>query len=113
MLIVLWVRSYWWVDAVEVSSWHEVGSSCGEIFIDDYDTTIALAEPWSHLSFETSSIPGGGRIADTTLGFKLSKPPAGRYAAFPHWFAILLFATLAAAPWIRQRNWRFSSSALC
>jgi hypothetical protein len=32
--------------------------------------------------------------------------------AFPHWFVVLLFTTLAAAPWLFKICWRFSLRTL-
>jgi hypothetical protein len=36
----------------------------------------------------------------------------GGVVVFPYWSGVLLAVTLAAAPWIRQLNWRFSLRAL-
>src|SRR4051812_35432291 len=64
-----------------------------EVLIGNY-SAYAMGYPWSYFSFDTSKIPGGGRITDTTLGFKLSESPAGKYVAFPYWFPMFLLALL-------------------
>jgi hypothetical protein len=110
LIILLWVRSYWWLDMVDVSNWYEIDSFYGQILIFNYDSSISMGAPWSYFSFE--NLPEGGRATDTTLGFKTAVTPAGKSILFPDWFPILLLAFLGFAPWSRHWNSRFSLRTL-
>jgi hypothetical protein len=101
LLIVLWVRSYWRLDVVDVSNWYEIDSVCSEILVMKYDPTISLADPWSYFSFVTTDEMAGGDWR-TTLGFKRSETPVGPSVVFPHWFPIFLLVLLAGIPWLKQ-----------
>src|SRR5258705_12917811 len=87
LLIVLWMRSYWRLDVVDVANWHEIDSVCGEISVMKYDSAISLWDPWSYFSFVTTDYMAGGGWG-TTLGFKRSETPVGRGIVFPYWFPI-------------------------
>jgi hypothetical protein len=62
-----------------------------------------------------SHLPSSQKAGQLTgvLGFGYSISPSGTLdgVTYPHWFAILAFATLAVVPWIRWRL-RFSTRAL-
>src|SRR4029079_6531064 len=108
LLIALWVRSYWRLDAVDVSNWCEVDSICGEISVMKYDPAVSLGDPWS---FYSGPVPPTMNMGDwgTTFGFKRSETPVGPGIVFPLWFPISLVALIAGIPWIR---WRFTLRAL-
>jgi hypothetical protein len=108
LLIVLWVRSYWRLDAVDVANWYEIESVYGEIVVLKYGSAIALVDPWSYHSFVTTDEMGAGHWV-TTLGFNCSETPVGLRIVFPHWFPIFMSILSAAIPWIR---WRFSLRTL-
>jgi hypothetical protein len=112
LLVVLWVRSYRWVDVVDVSNWYETYSIHGEVLVLNYDPEIAYGEPWSHDQYATSRIPGGWRNTGTTLGFKITDSPAGKSILFPYWFPISVLALAGFAASCGLLDWRFGLRTL-
>ena len=110
LLIVLWVRSYWRLDVVDVSNWYEIDSVCGEIIVMKYDSSISMGDPWSYFSFVTTDEMARGDWR-TTLGFKRSETPVGPSIVFPLWFPIFVLVLLAGIPWLKQFQ-RFSLRTL-
>jgi hypothetical protein len=119
LLIVLWVRSYWWGDIVEKSTGikaYQFQSARGHFAFSSLDPTrdnatlpaIVVTEimhsatlgrthtvrPASHLFNPLNcNVSGFGRISDdVTRGF-----------IAPYWFPTLVLATLAGIPWIHYR----------
>jgi hypothetical protein len=106
LLIAMWVRSYWQWDSP--SAWSkqvglvaQINSTEGQIqlVVYQYPTTPGLSE-WPT---DSASVKKPAFRAHW-----LANPP-GISAYAPHWFPVLLFATFAAAPWLR---WRFSLRTL-
>jgi hypothetical protein len=109
LLIVLWVRSYWWYD------------------IRGYYSTVAsLSLESNHGSVKMYSAIGpsqgggfvGGSMYNKDNGAPKIRPWEFRHSLLqqfdlhftaPHWFVAVLFVILAAIPWIR---WRFSLRTL-
>jgi hypothetical protein len=110
LLVVLWVRSYWKLDVVDVADWYEIDSVCGEILVMKYDSAIALGDPWSYFSFVTTDEMAGGDWR-TTLGFKRADTPVGWGIVFPHSFPIFVLVLIAGIPWLKQFQ-RFSLRTL-
>ncbi len=110
LLIALWVRSYWWYDTFEADfpalpRHFLVDSTHGRIGI--FTTTYLRGSPlwlWTHDPVIDWIIePHQGRTFDIASD-------ATSYGIFaPDWFAVLLFGSLAFAPWTR---WRFSLRTL-
>jgi hypothetical protein len=112
LLIVLWVRSYQWLDNVQFPT-------SGPVIVISYEGIFGLTYyPEKH---ETGyrwvlSVPGDNIQKPTRPG------PASRWGFFsnaintsvhfPHWFGVLIFAVLAATPWARQIPWRFTLRTL-
>jgi hypothetical protein len=122
LLIVLWVRSYWWREFVKHDHpSRDVGveSYRGEICF----STKAQYAPPSWLSFwlrgsepitETTTPPQstrGGKPIDTFLGFRWIRKQESLAIFLPHWFLVVTSAALATIPGI---NWsrRFSLRTL-
>ena len=102
LLIALWVRSYWWVDATNFSP-DAIVSVKGNICVDEMilmlrDPSNPSLTPISH--FWGYSFATGGSI----------EGEAG--LTIPYWILVLAIAALgliAGAPWI---NWHFSLRTL-
>ena len=114
LLIVLWVRSYWWVVSVSkrvsATTWITGWSLEGEIL-------------WMLESNPNDSRPAGWNINKTRIEefsdimdgnpyyqpHPFGSPLLRRFAfdskqgAIPYWFSASIVATLAALPWLRKR----------
>ena len=104
-LIVMWVRSYWWLDSLN-----------GRGFRANHFVSISSEQGLLGMVYR----PGIFRI-DGTTNWKLECAPATRYqysglgeyrydnqgiiSMFPYWLAMTMTIALAAVPWMR---WRFS-----
>lgn len=119
LLIVLWVRSYWWFDTVRghIVGWDlNIRSVPGELSL------IANVQSryfnWE-LSSEWIGDQGFGLLWWPPNDAKMLLP--GVFGVSPsstktvvwmhHWFPILLTTTFAGFPWIKW-SWRFSLRAL-
>ena len=106
LLILLWVRSYRVVDVVHwtISTSFSVSSSPG---VMGASTSRANVDRLPKLAWVTiTPMPGLMR----SWYYKSDRD--GIRVLFPHRLLIAVFATLAAAPWIRQLNWCFSLRTL-
>lgn len=110
LLLVLWVRSYWRWDYVEspiCSNGFYLNSFRGRLGLDAgvADSPIIA---WSYSavsldSFQTqATIPQPISCNDMNVSVSVSTTELPRIVSCPHGFAVLLFATLAVAPWIRR-----------
>ena len=114
LLIVLWVRSYWWTEVrtlLITEKWSvSYGLYPGVIGIgvrsgDDGTPLILEADDW----WSVQQLRGSPAYSSRVLGYF---GYGGGVVALPYWFAVLLAVTLAVAPWVRQLNWRFSVRTL-
>jgi hypothetical protein len=113
LLIVLWIRSYWWQDTViyassattglAIQSWHGTCRQMNYVgALDPYATPAPLG--WSRNSLYIGMPP---EISFETSPFY--KLPSGffrigmSYWQVPHWFLFLLSAAFAGVPWIFHR----------
>jgi hypothetical protein len=107
LLIVLWVRSYWWYDAevLRLRGDHviQIDSKQGGVrfltFPRVFGTILAKGHSSRWVGYEPLSTD------QAMLDFgreKVAYGPNENWWAYqaPHWFVALLSATLAAAPWI-------------
>ena len=116
LLIVLWVRSYWRLDMLQVtlvSGNKAILMSCQGAMRLSCRSAILVSgsQPmWNLTSHPTTEVI----IAkpDSVFGFQAKRTAGGYSMTAPHWFPILLAAPLAIAPWIRQRARRFSLRTL-
>jgi hypothetical protein len=136
LLILLWVRSYWWNGSAEirVSSTRELMvmsvqgyTYWGTLPDQDWNWNVSI-EPLdegnqtfiltSGIRTDTHGIIRTGNLASNAnaglnwrgrFGFGLSHSPDVQFVSFPHWFLALLSAAFATAPWLR---WRFSIRTL-
>jgi hypothetical protein len=101
LLVALWVRSYWWVDAVYIAQTYSAGSMQGDMYVMPgiYNSTPAHVVEHDIGPIHIRSI----RNADGKTVFRID----GRVV--PIWILVLSIAALAAIPWLR---WRFSLRTL-
>ena len=115
LLIVLWVRSYWWSDAC-LGGFHKYlyyidslrGGMALSVF-DPSDEEVVVIR-----SFKTVSDPVTESMKKrlhalgappwlSVWGFDWWFAASGFAISMPHWFAVLLTGLLAALPWIKLR----------
>jgi hypothetical protein len=99
LIVLLWVRSYWWVDAVALGPGRYLGSMRGEFCVDCHYTYPPMIMPTTrHIeSLGIVSIRNADRVViESVHKFEV-----------PMWAAVLLVAGAAATPWIA---WRISWS---
>jgi hypothetical protein len=122
LLIVLWVRSYYrsdWIYVFRTSDWHHLRSINGELVLQIMRQPSAMHR-WGIASAPASEFldsPYGWntqviRPLHELWGFAFFISPKITAYAIPHCFFVLLFTTLAAAPWIHKLNWHFSLRTL-
>jgi hypothetical protein len=101
LLVALWVRSYWWVDAVYIAHTYSAGSMQGDMYVMPgiYNSTPAHVVEHDIGPIHTRSIWN----ADAKTVFQID----GRVV--PVWILVLSLAALALLPWLR---WRFSLRTL-
>jgi hypothetical protein len=118
MLIVLWVRSYWWFDPIRLS--YPNGPSLQITSWDGHISTrptfrsndIIERIPPSYLQNPIIVKDEFGRTADARWIYVLRYPTDGFNEVYvPHWMLALLMGGLAVAPWI-HRSKRFSLRTL-
>jgi hypothetical protein len=103
LLIVLWVRSYWFIDIVHLSR-RSLVSMTGELLVVEHinrygitDLKASKGEPRLHI-WGTSYV--AGEVIVELIGKRLT---------LPFWFTITATSLATAMPWIR---WRFSLRTL-
>jgi hypothetical protein len=95
LFVALWVRSYWWVDAVYVAQTYSAGSMQGDMYLMPgiYNVTTARVVEHDIGPIHTLSIWN----ADGKTVFRIDGQ------AVPIWILVLSIAALAALPWLRTR----------
>jgi hypothetical protein len=113
LLIVLWVRSYWWQDLIIGNiSPHinglNLSSESGQIKYTDVRRSDIAPSQFAILSRrrdEIFHVPSG---FDTKVvaEFGVSLVPASWSIAAPHWFVALISVGLGSLPWFRRFSLR-------
>jgi hypothetical protein len=108
LLIVLWVRSFWWVDIALNILGHDLASVHGNAVIDD---TICFT------TVDKKIIYLGGDTTDRFYAISISLANVahvrqGKGIAVPYWALVFPLAVITSAPWLRQMHWRFSLRTL-
>jgi hypothetical protein len=105
LLVALWVRSYWWVDALYVAHSHCVVSMRGLLYFDAGISRPAGLPSWEyHIGpLDTLSIWNTETEARVEYEGVLASWPANWTTVYPIWIFTLLATAFAAAPWIRYR----------
>ena len=97
LLVVLWVRSYWWMDGIGHNNGTcviDVQSASGSIVFEKANS------PGGDLSVITSTAFASPFLPHTTFDFQ-DHLPSFAAVYLPHWFFTVLFTAVAAAPWVR------------
>jgi hypothetical protein len=103
LLIVLWVRSYWWSDVVQV-----IAPTCdaradsangGTTISVFFDSDREVGYEWNRNSYRHNTAM---RPPNATWKFDIYMTRRGLDASLPHWFYLLLTSLVAAAAWIRR-----------
>ena len=110
LLIVLWVRSYWKMDILDVPlhRWQVVFGSYHGYALATFDGFETDDRDWNMRSYGPTWFPE----FPTRFRFGIQRVPTFVYVEGPYWVCVLVAATigiLAALPWIR---WRFSLRSL-
>jgi hypothetical protein len=116
LMIVLWIRSYWWMDSLTFKSpaWQsgmQMNSiqSTTEIGIRDYGFDDNLFTVMHERIISRSEIQDDfGKVLDTRW-FHLLGGKGDILVIVPDWFLMLISIVFAAVPWLR---WRFSVRSL-
>jgi hypothetical protein len=109
LLIALWVRSYWWQDIFQLGNGRALASSLGSLQTCAVSVGAALEPRWI-LTTSQQLWPGSSKYSFLGIGY--SPGPFWPGVIIPDWLPILLFAVLAAVPWINRVNWHFSLRTL-
>ncbi len=122
LLVVLWVRSYWYWDQLynPITNQHLVIVESASSRVIVLLTSTVPGSPWRwHVSHDLGDKYWGGPLQDWheqnresgIFGFAYYVTPWNATYRVPYWFLVLMFATLAAVPWIRWSS-RFSLRTL-
>jgi hypothetical protein len=118
LLVVFWVRSYWWIDEIIRVSPTSVCECCtydGQIVFsksDDARTASAYmssrGEGWL---LNAAPVETWHKVSPPLLGQRIIRAFSTKQNEFavPFWASSLIAVTLAAFPWIR---WRFTIRTL-
>src|SRR5262245_45683102 len=115
LLVVLWMRSYWRIDILEMQSTRrlcKVSSGDGSVAIGvehqlrNPSLGLQLYSPQVICGFEMDGVPTvpSQQWYVGLLDFDWTSNEDGRYLVIPYWFLALLSGTFAALPWL---PWRF------
>ena len=105
LLIVLWVRSCWYVDALYIAHSHCVVSMRDKLYIDAGIARPAiLPSSEYHLGpLDTLSIWNSENKVSVGYEGVVASWPANWTTVYPIWGLTLMTAALAAAPWTPHR----------
>src|SRR5690349_11539809 len=108
LLIVFWVRSYWWRDLLSghtANRWFVIESVSGHVAFMSQNDAAGISTTWSFGSWGPHT---------QRFGLRLNYDLALRY-----WSFVVSFALLAVTPWLAvlrskpsQSRWRFSLRTL-
>jgi hypothetical protein len=105
LLIVLWMRSYWWQDVVIRYSgrgWYGVESARGVLYANA-TVNVNAEDGWFHWSKRLNE----SRFPTLVVGSQDRIAQPGFEAHFSYWVPVLMFALLGAVSWIHPSK-RFS-----
>jgi hypothetical protein len=109
LLVVLWVRSYWWYHSISVPSPARVivQSLLGTVTVIKYPPPkplgYVLKGGWKVFAVEDLRIPYSPLPPIPQWSYKVDQTQFT--FGFPYWFAVTVFSIIAGLPWLR---WRFS-----
>jgi hypothetical protein len=109
LLGALWARSYWWTDSLNLGSGWGLFSENGELSLQEIIIEKENKSRLVFLGIERPQLVYHPENYSFESGF--TAPPYSLDVFVPHWFFVLLFAALAATPWLPWSK-RFSLRTL-
>jgi hypothetical protein len=109
LLIVLWVRSYWWADGINYQSNHliQLVSFRGGVALAAFEMAPGDKSPgWLLDSYPPSEWKD---YWPKVVGLYYAETPGYSQVLIPYWFITLLSIVAGTVPWLR---WRFSLRTL-
>ncbi len=114
LLLMLWVRSYWWSDGVRIphppSELAQLKSYKCSLHYYDGHYSGKPVNGWRF--FSRRDRPVELHLATPIFGEWLFDAAGPIRVSVPHWLFILVCATLATAPWVRSLPSHFSLRTL-
>ena len=112
-LCVLWLRSYWYIDAIIFDSpWAKAFG--GASVVGEIEIGMTPLSPNNFVKFDSHGVIDRSEerafmheYSSTICGFGVSHGTPETFILIPHWFAILLVSGIAIGIWKRP-YWRFS-----
>jgi hypothetical protein len=121
LLVVLWVRSYWWYDCarwrITQAKLIEVTSQLGKLLISDGESPPPIERGyWGQSHKVDPSAPQSrdhrGTLLYSGLGFKRIYWKDGAGIVVPYAFFVLVTMVALCAPWLMNWNRNFSLRTL-
>jgi hypothetical protein len=123
LLIVLWVRSYWWGDSLTVNQSNTsyfglVSMSTDTIFVSSRGRVGGIWNGASGLLTPSWKFTGGPITVEDDepgiLGFSFTNAPLGlgRNFSVPYWFLVVISAAIGGVSWLPWWPNRFSLRTL-
>ena len=119
LLIVLWVRTYWWVESIQIRPTKTrmlvISSMPGVLQIDLHEgPLVSLATTHQSTSEWRQFVLDIGQPLElrSQLLVRMKHDPYEDCISIPYWFAFLLTCAVAGASWIRWTKKRFSLRTL-
>jgi hypothetical protein len=113
LVMLLWVRSYWWADFLNApigANGYSLSSVRGRLGVDARPAEVAVTG-WEYSNgrmddpHESADTPQPNRDDDMSDSFSVTTVTTTellRVVTLPHGLLSLLFATVAAIPWVRR-----------
>jgi hypothetical protein len=112
LLIVLWVRSYWWDDGITCLRNCPIGgahSAAGHIIFDRIESVSSAEAEWYVHTTQITSAPTESENIPSVWWMETGHH---RELIVPHWFFAAVFGMFAAVPALLPSKWRFSLRTL-
>jgi hypothetical protein len=125
LLVVLWVRSYWWLDTVQHlttgSGGYGVVSDRGQLIFNTFNhpqnnaSRYFLNSRWRMGQTSQSEVPLSRRRGPTPVAWRVvqqQSPYQSTRFAVPYWFPLLIVVVVSAIPAIPWMLFSFSLRSL-
>jgi hypothetical protein len=112
LLVVLWVRSYWWCDGITCSRNCPIGGAYsveGRIRFNRIESLSTEKMSWDVSAMQITS--AFSEFEDIPMFSWVDTGPYRELSA-PHWFLAAAFGVLGIVPMLLQSKWRFSLRTL-
>ena len=101
LLVVLWVRSYWWADLIFPSTSYRIVAKSEQGQISIGLTCDSWVPPFTYgvCGLDSSVLS----THDQLWGVEVSPLIGDRRLLFPHWFAVMMLLVATTLPWLPSR----------